>query len=363
MNNARTSRLSRSPYWVLSMILHVGLLGWLIWYGPVRDIILERGKPKREALIRGKELEEVIEKMQLSVAEELEARVELLKNGQDRMATNFDTLNTHFQPFEESQKATALMRFKKYASALEADQTALLQILIEAQANKNYHAASLAGQEKVPVMISALDEIRRGVLLLTKDPTIPQMHAMAETTLFEVEKPLRDIGNLLGRHHRLAREIEESKAQMLPLKSVTDASEQDRQRQQIAYDKLVDEIKTLKEKLKVLRNARPKDNLAIKQANDSYQASSKMQSANRKTLGGVVRKARDDLNKFNREKQRLEDRQKAFAGLNMQAKLPEMLKSAIDNLTQAIALETQVIEQVYSSDKDQQEAQSEVPAL
>ena len=43
------------------MILHIGLLGWLIWYGPVRDIVLERGKPKREALIRGKELEKVIE--------------------------------------------------------------------------------------------------------------------------------------------------------------------------------------------------------------------------------------------------------------------------------------------------------------
>ena len=89
------------------MILHIGLLGWLIWYGPVRDIVLERGKPKREALIRGKELEKVIEQMQKSVAEELEERVQLLKQGQDRMATNFDTLNAHFQPFEQSQKATA----------------------------------------------------------------------------------------------------------------------------------------------------------------------------------------------------------------------------------------------------------------
>lgn len=348
------------------MILHVGLLGWLIWYGPVRDIVLERGKPKREALIRGKELEKVIEQMQLSVAEELAQRIELLKSGQDRMATNFNTLNAHFQPFEDNQKATAMLRFEKYATALKADQEALMQVLITVQGNKQYDAASLAGQDKVPGMISALDEVRRGVLLLTSDESIAQMHAQAETAMFEVEKPLRDIGNLLGRHRQLTREIEESKVSVRELEPIMIQSQKVYDKLKEAYDKLDNEIKDMREKINTLRkvNSKERDNDLIKKISEDVRDKTKQLGEGRKELSNASRKAKDDQNKFNREKQRLEDRQRAFDGLNIEEKLPVMLKTAMDQLTLAMTLESQVIEQVYSSQKDKtdEKTQSKVPA-
>tara|TARA_Y100001954_G_C15710369_1_gene552663 strand:- start:3 stop:1043 length:1041 start_codon:yes stop_codon:yes gene_type:complete len=345
------------------MILHVAILGWLIWYGPVRNIMLERGKPKREALIRGKELEKVIEQMQRSVAEELEDRVTLLKNGQDRMATNFDTLNAHFQPFEENQKATALMRFEKYAAALKADQESLMQVLVQAKATKNFDIASKAGQEKVPVMISALDEVRRGVLLLSSDETIAQMHALAETALFKVEKPLRDIGSLLGRHRRLEREIQESKAQVKLLGSAMQASRDEHERVKKAYDELAAKRKAVLDQMQALRKVKPRNNDAINEANEVFKKLNEQYKTDRKPLSDANRKARDNKYQFDRVNKRLDECVKAFNGLNIQTKLPEYLQLAIDNLAEASALETQVIEQVLAATKDQaDESASEVPA-
>ncbi|MFG0247539.1 MAG: hypothetical protein ACF8OB_01525 [Phycisphaeraceae bacterium JB051] len=361
MNNARTSRLSRSPFWMLSMILHVCLLGWLIWYGPVRDIVLERGKPKREALIRGKELEKVIEQMQKSVAEELEDRIALLKQGQGRMATNFDTLNAHFQPFEQSQKATALMRFEKYASALLSDQQALMDVLKQVSQNHQFDAAAKAGQEKVPSMISALDEVRRGVLLLTTDQTIADRLTQAETVMFEVEKPLRDISGLLGRERWLKQEIakytQERKTQEPLMQQAQQAYDQAKQ----AYDKLDAQRKDAAEKRKQAQQVRPRNNDLIKQANETYRKLHDQYQRDRHTVGSLSRKARDVKRKYDSINGTLTSRQNAYNQLNMDARLTEMLNTAMDRLQQAMTLQKQVVDEVYASvEKARQD--SEVPA-
>jgi hypothetical protein len=341
------------------MILHVALLGWLIWYGHVRDIVLERGKPKREALIRGKELEKVIEQMQRSVAEELEDRVQLLKQGQDRMATNFDTLNAHFQPFEQSQKATAMLRFETYAKALLADQKTVMQVLEKVKADRNFDAASQIGQEKMPVMISALDEVRRGVLLMTTDQSLADQQTQVETATFEVERSLREMGNLLGRHRRLEREIEQSKQEMAKLKPIMDQSQVEQSQIKAAYDSIEQQRKAAQDQLNALRNAKPKNNEAIKHATETFRKLHDQYNNDRKTLSVVSRKAKDDLNRFYRENQRFEDRQRAFDGLKTNERLSEYLQTAMEQLTRAMTLESHVIEQVLSAEK---QAAGEVPA-
>ncbi len=361
MNNARTSRLSRSPFWVLSMILHVGLLGWLIWYGPVRDIVLERGKPKREALIRGKELEKVIEQMQKSVAEELEDRVQLLKQNQDRMATNFYTLNAHFQPFEQSQKATAMMRFEKYATALLSDQQALMDVLKQVSQNHQFEAAAQAGQEKVPGMISALDEVRRGVLLLTTDQAIADRHTQAETVMFEVEKPLRDIGGLLGRERWLKQEVAKYTQELKAQEPITKQAQQAYDLAKQAYEKLEAQRKEAGEKRKEAQEARPRDNDLIRQTQETYKKLHDQYQQARKTVSSLSRKARDVKRKYDSINGTLTSRQNAYNQLNMDARLKEMLNTAMDRLQQAMTLQKQVVDDVYAS-VEQAKQDSEVPA-
>lgn len=356
MTTKRTSRFSRSPYWVLSMVLHVVLLGWLIWYGPVRDIILERGKPKREALIRGKELEKVVEQMQLSVAEELEDRVALLKAGQDRMATNFDTLNAHFQPYEANQKATAQLRFEKYASTLQTDQQALFKLLNDVLVSKNYDAAAQAGQEKLPVMISALDEVRRGVLLLSADQAIADLHTQAETALFEVEKPLRDIGNLLGRYRRLESEIKQARAELASLTPAADEAQRQLKEQQDIFEKLDRDRKQAQDKFNELRKG--KDREAIKQASETSKQANDLWNKQRSEMGRFTRADKDAQNKLSRAKQQLGQKEEAFNGIKLDVDLTRMLEMAISRLNDAMTLEKQVILQVRDAKVESDKAAS-----
>ncbi len=343
------------------MILHIGLLGWLIWYGPVRDIVLERGKPKREALIRGKELEKVIEQMQKSVAEELEERVQLLKQGQDRMATNFDTLNAHFQPFEQSQKATAMMRFEKYATALLSDQQALMDVLKQVSQNHQFDAAAKAGQEKVPGMISALDEVRRGVLLLTTDQTIADRHTQAETVMFEVEKPLRDIGGLLGRERWLKQEIAKYTQELNAQQPITRQAKQAYDQAKQAYEKLEAQRKEAGEKRKAAQQARPRDNDLIKQTQETYKKLHDQYQKDRKTVSHLSQQARDKQRKYDSISKTLTSRQNSYNQLNMDARLKEMLNTAMDRLQQAMTLQKQVVDEVYASVEEARQ-DSEVPA-
>lgn len=357
-NTAQTTRLSRSPFWVFSFVLHTVLLGGLIWYGPVRDIIIEHGRPKRQTMIRGKELEKVIERMQKSVADELAERVALLKEGQNRMATNFQTLNTHFQPYEQNQKATARLRFEKYATSLQSDQQALLKLLEEVKANCQFTQAAQAGQDKMPRMISALDEVRRGVLLMTTDEAIAQAHTQAQTALFDVDVQLRQIGSTLGREIQLQNASQNAREQMSQYKPIMDASKAEYQRLKKADELLEKQCNELKKKIDVLRKAKSKNRELLKQAIDQYRDLTKQRQAARKPLSDALRKAKNDQKRYDYQKHRLESVVDKLNKMDVQHQLPQLLDKAIGGLNEAMMLESKVIKQVRQTVKQGAEVAS-----
>ena len=109
------SRRKISVFWLVSIVLHALVIGAMIVIAPVREIIFVRERKVPEIITRGEELEKIIEDIRDLTAERLRSRVQILHAGQDRMATNFSTLNRYFQPFEDQQVSGALSRLKHYS--------------------------------------------------------------------------------------------------------------------------------------------------------------------------------------------------------------------------------------------------------
>lgn len=207
-NKLKPGSPPRGIFWTLSLLAHVTFLGWAVSFGPVRWIVFKHGEPENEILMRGDELEGLIDQLRSTLADELRARVELLQAGQQRMVVNFDTLNAHFQPFENAQVATANARFEQYATALLDGQQALLKTVTRAAATNDLDGAATAANEHMPHLISALDEVRRGIILLTKNETEAAPHMEAEEAFFLADKSLRDLGMSLSRGRYLQTEAE-----------------------------------------------------------------------------------------------------------------------------------------------------------
>jgi hypothetical protein len=159
-------RGSELRFWVLSIALHAIVLGGLFLFAPVREIVFSRRVEEPEVITRGDELEEVIEQIRDRTVEQLRARVSLLEAGQERMATNFATLNEHYQPFVQQQRATARSRMEKYIDFVLPHQKELAR-LIEA-AHKGGETADPVAytHEWASRILTAQEEIRRGISLL-----------------------------------------------------------------------------------------------------------------------------------------------------------------------------------------------------
>lgn len=191
----------RWPFWSLSLVLHAVVLGTLIFVSPVREIIFTRKlMAEPEVITRGDELQEVIEEIRDRTAEKLRARLALLEEGQDRMATNFGTLNRHFQPFAEQQRATARSRMQKYMDEAGQRQSELVDLLGEAQKTRDPRKALTAAHLGMSRILTAQEEIRRGIRLLALgDEELLTKQKKAEEGQYNANQFLRWLdGDLVG---------------------------------------------------------------------------------------------------------------------------------------------------------------------
>ena len=195
------------------MALHAVVLGTVLFVAPVRRIVLRREKLEEpEVITRGDELEHVIEKIRDRTVEKLRARVLLLEAGQERMARNFATLNRHFQPFAEQQRATAAGRMRKYiAEALPRQER--LRALLGAAADDVDPAEAVAyAQICMSRLLTAQEEIRRGIRLLELGTELLEEQNAAEEAQHTAAQFYRWLGgDLRGIEHQQSRLPEQNK--------------------------------------------------------------------------------------------------------------------------------------------------------
>jgi len=156
-----------SRFWLVSITLHVLAIAAVVFIGPVREIVFVREYTLEPNIItRGDDLEQIIDDIRDVTAERLMARVALLREGQRRMAVNFNTLNLYFQPFQEHQLASAMSRFSHYANEALRRQEIVIQAMASVGDNNSAYQAVRTAQEQIPRIFTAQDEIRRGIQLL-----------------------------------------------------------------------------------------------------------------------------------------------------------------------------------------------------
>ncbi len=157
-------------FWLVSLILHVIVLGLVILLTPVREFVFDRDRPEKSPVItRGQDLDQVMEQIRLQTADRIRARVSVLNSGQERMARNYEIFQSHYRPFFEDQLDSAMARFEDHAA-----QT------LESLATMNRHLRRAAEEEDFSGLVdegSALQsrisasqrELRRGIVLLGVD--------------------------------------------------------------------------------------------------------------------------------------------------------------------------------------------------
>ncbi len=190
----RPHRLTDMPFWLVSAVLHAVVLGLLLTFAPVREIVFRRERVQEPQVItRGDELEEVVDRIRDRTVEQLRERVALLDAGQERMARNFTIINEHFQPFAAEQRATARARMENYIAVVLPRQQELAELLLKARAGQAEATAPIAySQQWLSRILTAQEEIRRGIRLLELGgDELLQLQQAAEDKQFEATQFLR----------------------------------------------------------------------------------------------------------------------------------------------------------------------------
>ena len=158
---------SVKTFWLISLGIHAAFLAALLWFAPVREIVFRTEvKEKPEVVTRGEELAEIIEQLRDNTAEKLAARVELLSAGQERMATNFETLNAYYQPFAEQQVSTAVARLDHYSQDTFNRLAYMRETAEEADKDKDPDPLLEAADKHTSRILSGMQEIKRGMHLV-----------------------------------------------------------------------------------------------------------------------------------------------------------------------------------------------------
>lgn len=194
--NARKSSCSpvaELPFWAISVVLHALLLGSLLLFVPVREIVFKRASLKEaEVITRGDELEDVIEQIRDRTVERLSARVVLLKSGQERMARNFEIINEHFQPYAEQQRTTARERMEKHIADVLPKQAELSLLLGRAVGGADPAEPVAFAHRWLSRILTGQEEVRRGMRLLELGgPELLAKQHAAEDAQYEATQFLR----------------------------------------------------------------------------------------------------------------------------------------------------------------------------
>lgn len=164
----QTSPSGGARFWLLSLGLHLALLGAL-FLTPLREIVMPEQKPPERPDIdmRDRKLEEVVEKIRLSEAEALAQRVALLEAGAQRMATNEQTFRNRFKPFEQAQREGAVEALRQSMPLAITRLELLHQLCTDAAEGHEAAIGELAeeGRLLIAQVMDAQEDIRRGILL------------------------------------------------------------------------------------------------------------------------------------------------------------------------------------------------------
>lgn len=232
-------RLADTPFWLLSAVLHGVVLGLLLMFAPVREIVFRRERVQEPQVItRGDELEEVVDRIRDRTVEHLRERVALLDAGQERMARNFTIVNEHFQPFAAEQRATARVRMESYIGTVLTRQQELADLFLKAREGQVEVTVPIAySQQWLSRILTAQEEIRRGIRLLDLggEALLTQQQA-AEDKQFEATQFLRwlegDLGGIAWHSKRLE-DLAKRRAEDLA-KVASETAEMEQQRQAVA---------------------------------------------------------------------------------------------------------------------------------
>ncbi len=204
--NGSSSAQAELPFWGISVTLHALMIGSVFMFAPVREIVFRRKIEEPEVITRGDELEAVIEQVRDRTVEKLHSRVALLEAGQERMATNFATLNEFYQPFVEQQRATARDRMDKHIADVLPRQDELRKLIEAAKTDGTPEKPVAFAHEWVSRILTAQEEIRRGMRLLELGgPELLAKQREAEETQAKASQFMRWLD---GELHAIARENE-----------------------------------------------------------------------------------------------------------------------------------------------------------
>lgn len=167
-NKQRTS----SRFWLISAALHGAALVVVVLTPAGQRVFKSEDRPLKPEIIRKDEaLAEVIDNIRDLSVERLKTQVALLEAGRARMATNFETLNRHYQPFVAEQLASSRARL-----AQEAEKTFALQQEVLAAAKRalelNEPGAGALGavfDKNRAALLAGQGEIRRALMLAAAD--------------------------------------------------------------------------------------------------------------------------------------------------------------------------------------------------
>jgi len=156
-------------FWLWSVIGHVGV-GAILLLTPAKDFILTKpaqDKDRPPMRIRDAELEKFVEELRDQTAEEIRGRVTLLQAGQERMATNFDTLHKHFfKGFEDLQRQSARARMETYMRDTLDRLKRLLDTCDKALAEKRSEDMIRQYNENIAKILAGMEELERGFRLV-----------------------------------------------------------------------------------------------------------------------------------------------------------------------------------------------------
>lgn len=174
--------------WIISLVLHALALVAILFV-PAKQYFEEQKEPgekkiRPEIKRRGQELEKVMEQVRDITAERLAKKVALLDSAEDRMTTNFETLNNYHQPFEDQQRETALDRMAMFAERTLVSMNELRKKLEQAAKHQGVSRVvnELQGAEPMASRIMVgQEEIRRGLMFAAPDePKLVEAQTKAE---------------------------------------------------------------------------------------------------------------------------------------------------------------------------------------
>jgi len=190
-----TNIFSMNRFWLYSILLHLLALCLLI-LTPARQIFMPEKEPPEQPKItkKDRELEEIIEKIRLSEARALQARVALLREGANRMEDNKETFAGKFREYEETQKGAALERldgFEATVLRLAEEQKTVFEEAAKSPKDRSQWEEIYAASERFSSqLLDNMQNYRRALVFLDVDEELVEQQEALEESQFSINQHL-----------------------------------------------------------------------------------------------------------------------------------------------------------------------------